>query len=279
MNGELAQAVCLAGHGSSWLAGTGDSVPPALDQENTTFQFVGSLQFHLQAGPTLGESTATTVRDWLLQLRDRGVDRIWLWVPEPKPVTTSGPPMEEHMMAGFANAGRWGLVATGERHAEVWRPFWQVGDREAPESRIWSVRYEGSSTGPVSPPHVDLDRATTRLTAALEAALAFAERHALRTWAGWFERALAVSDEIPFYPDLLPPGYSHEARRLAAMGAQAWVFGGMGSWNDLGFEDESAAAEYEAVSRNLYNAVLVGVEASVDSAFEPPVGPFAGKRP
>lgn len=87
------------------------------------------------------------------------------------------------------------------------------------------------------------------------------------TWAAWFERALAVGDDIPYYPDMLPLGYTYEARHLAALAAQAWVFGGMGSWNDMTFENESATAEYGAVSRDLYNAILVGLVASVDSNF------------
>lgn len=89
-------------------------------------------------------------------------------------------------------------------------------------------------------------------------------------WAAWFERALTVAGDIPGHPDMLPPSYTYEARHLAAMAAQAWVFGGMGSWNDVSFENVATAAEYEAVSRNLYDAVLIALEASADSSYETP---------
>jgi hypothetical protein len=121
VNGELAQVICLASHASGWLAGDGRSEPPALDRVNSTFKFVGSLGFHLAGGSRGQESRADTVTDWLRQLRDRGASRLWLVIPEAKPVTSLGQPVDEHMLAGFANAGRWGLAVTGGRQPELWR--------------------------------------------------------------------------------------------------------------------------------------------------------------
>lgn len=267
MNGELAQVICLASQGSSWLSRGGHSEPPALERENSTFQFVGSIGFHLPAGLSAQEFRADTVTDWLRQLRDRQAARLWLVIPEAKPVTDLGQPVDEHMLAGFANAGRWSLVATGGREAEVWRASWTIGDRDAPGHRIWSVRYEGVYADRVAPQRPDLRGATAQLTVALEVAHDFAIRHAVDTWPEWFERALTVSDEIPYHPDMLSPACTSEARHLAAMAAQAWVFGGMGSWNDVFFEDNAAASEYEAVSRNLYSTVLQALVASVNDDF------------
>lgn len=266
MNGELAQAICLASHGSCWLARAGHSEPPALERENSTFQFVGSVEFHLSAGSSAQGFRADTVTDWLLQLRDRQAERLWLVIPEAKPVADLGQPVDEHMLAGFANAGRWSLVTTGGRQPEEWRASWSVGDRNAPGHRIWSVRYEGVYADRAAPQRPDLRGATAQLTTALEAARDFAMRQAMDTWPAWFERALTVSDDIPYHPDMLPSAYTSEARHLAAMAAQADVFGGMGSWNDVFFAD-NAAAEYEAVSRNLYNAVQLALVASVNDSF------------
>lgn len=271
MNGELAQVICLASHGSSWLAQDGHSDPPALDRENSTFKFVGSLRFHLAGRAPGQESHADTVTDWLRQLRDHGVGRLWLVIPEAKPVTGLGQPVGEHMLVGFVNAGRWGLAATGGRQPEMWRASWGVGDRSAPEHRIWSVDYQGAYLDQVVPQRPDLCTAREQLAKALEAAHEFAARQNLDTWPGWFERALASSRDIPYHPDMLPPVYSSEARHLAAMAAQAWVFGGMGSWNDLGFEDRAVEAEYEEVSRNLYAAVLLALLASVNDDLAVPL--------
>ena len=264
MNGELAQVICLASYGSSWLAHDGHSDPPALDRENSTFKFVGSLGFHLAAGSPGEEFHADTVTDWLRRLRDREVRRLWLVIPEAKPVTGLGHPVGEHMLAGFANAGRWGLAATGERQHEIWRASWAVGDRAAPEHRIWAVHYQGAYLDEVVPQRPDVRSAHEQLARALEAAHEFAARQHLDPWPAWFERALASSRDIPYHPDMLPPDYTSEAHQLAAMAARAWVFGGMGSWNDLGFEDKAVQAEYDEVSRNLYAAVLLAMLASVN---------------
>jgi len=248
------------------LAGAGDTEPPALDLESSTFRFVGSLAFHIGSGMSAPEADAATVGDWLRQLRDRQARRLWLFVAAPKPTQGAAPPAEEHQLVGFANAGRWFLLVTGGRLCEIWRASWTVGDRNAPAQRIWSVRYGGAYAEPTTtPPRPDVESATGRLAAVLRQARAFAKRQGLDSWAGWFERALDVGDDAPFHGDMLPPGYPSAARHLTAMAAQAWVFGGMGSWNDLSFEDQTAATEYETISRNLYRAIQVALVASVNT--------------
>jgi hypothetical protein len=265
VNGELAQMICLSSHGSSWLAQPTLSDPPPLDRVNSTFQFVGSLAFGLAGGRAADEFQADTVTDWLRRLRDRGVARLWLDIPEAKPVTGRGGPVDEQMLAGFANAGRWSLAATGGPSNEIWHATWTVGDRAAPDRRIWSVRYEGAHADLVTPQRPDLLRARSHLTEALQAAQDFATRQQMEAWPAWFQAALAGDPEIPYHPDLLPAGYTTEAWQLAAMAVKAWVFGGMGSWNDVYLDDRQAEAEYEATSRNLYSALLRALLASVNS--------------
>lgn len=269
VNGELAQVICLSAFGSSWLAQPALLDPPGLDRENSTFQFVGSLEFRLRSGSGAYELRADTVADWLRQLRHRGVARLWLAVPEATPVTGLGRPEDEQMLAGFANVGRWGLATTGGGSGEAWHATWIVGDRAAPERRIWSVRYDGTCVDRLIPQRPDLRSARRALTEALQSARNFATRQQMETWPSWFERALAGDSDIPYHPDMLPAGYTGEARQLVAMAAKAWVFGGMGSWNDVYFDDRYAAAEYAAVSRSLYSALLRALLASVNSEIDP----------
>jgi hypothetical protein len=91
----------------------------------------------------------------------------------------------------------------------------------------------------------------------------------MESWPAWFEGALEGGPDIPYHPDLLPAGYTSEARQLAAMAVKAWVFGGMGSWNDVYFDDRQVAAEYAAISQNLYGALLRALLASVNSEIDP----------
>jgi hypothetical protein len=81
-----------------------------------------------------------------------------------------------------------------------------------------------------------------------------------------FERSLALLDTDGGETDLLPAtGYGLEARRLLVSADHAWVFGRMGSWNDLGFDDKAVQSEYEARTRELFAAVLGGIVTATNS--------------
>ncbi len=60
-------------------------------------------------------------------------------------------------------------------------------------------------------------------------------------------------------------GYSLDARQLLAMASRAWVFGGMGSWNDIGFTDAARNEEYRRVSQELYRAVTDAIRDAANS--------------
>ncbi len=268
VNGELAQCVYLASHGSTWLAGGATGLPsPDLGQESWAFQFVGSVEFQLTVASGR-EYRASTAAAWLGQLRDRRVARIWLVIPDARPTTVGGISVGEHQLAGFANAGRWSLLAAGRQQPEIWRASWTVHDRQAADRRIWAVRYEGSSVDRVMPQRPELHAAATQLSWALVAARDFAVRQDLGGWAEQFERCLGLTeDDSADQARLLPPSYAPAAHRLLATADQAWVFGGMGSWNDLGFADAAVEQEYQQISRDLYGAVLAAILASTNCDF------------
>ena len=50
---------------------------------------------------------------------------------------------------------------------------------------------------------------------------------------------------------MTPPMAPLPAAQLLGAAQSAWVFGGMGSWNDLGFEGEDQAL-YDRLSEELY---------------------------
>lgn len=58
-----------------------------------------------------------------------------------------------------------------------------------------------------------------------------------------------------YHKDLYVPGSLCKSAEAMLDAAQsAWVFGGMGSWNDMGFDGQEQR-EYESVSEELFNAV------------------------
>jgi hypothetical protein len=258
VNGELAEVIGLATHGSRWLS-DGNGEPPALDQSNSTFQFVGAVQFLIAREGRFGRDERTAaVQDWLRARRSAGIDRMYLVIPG-VPST-----VDQHSLAALANAGQWGLLGVGKRQSEVWRATWTVANRDAPDRRIWSVSYNGTRATPAAPQCLDIEDAAAALRHHLENAQAFAEQEELGSWVEWFRRALNDVDEIPYHDDMLPDSFGGEPRRLVAMATRSWVFGGMGSWNDLGFADPDVRQHYENLSRLLYGAVLRAFVAGVN---------------
>jgi hypothetical protein len=55
-----------------------------------------------------------------------------------------------------------------------------------------------------------------------------------------------------------------EAKQLLASAQAAWVFGGMGSWNDLGF-DGNDQQEYTALSDELFLLLNQAIGATVNT--------------
>lgn len=263
MNGELANAIALALHGSAWLLQE-NAAPPDLERVNTTFQYIGRTTFEPPARRLRRAAPIGTSGEWLSWLRKGGATRIWLTLPA---ATGALPP---HVASAFAHGGQWGLLATGGRPS-LWIPSWEVGDRDAPDNRIWSVRLVGSWADDLdapSPPHVDDAAEALRLS--LIDAGDVARGQNLDFWANWFDEAIRcweVDDtEIPFHPDMAPgASVSTEAFRLLAMATKSWVFGGMGSWNDVWLEEPAAQGRIDEVSRRLYEHMLEAFVAATNT--------------
>lgn len=117
MNGDLLAAVALASHGTVWLRRAEGVSAPDLERTSPLFQLVRSVTFQ--------PSGVVGVGPWLISLRERHTDRIWLVVHEDAP-----PALPSHLAAAFAGGGAWLLLATGPDLVEAWTSMWDVGDPE-----------------------------------------------------------------------------------------------------------------------------------------------------
>ncbi|HXJ64636.1 MAG TPA: hypothetical protein VNN79_12850 [Actinomycetota bacterium] len=257
MNGELAQVVCLAGAGSAWLAGPGDAPTTEAQVSHWSFRYVGDIEFAHDDGPE-----ASSVAGWLAGLRERGVSRLWLTTGDVGPVQHRRGPFAERYLVAFAGAGTWSLIATG-RTNEVWRSSWEVADLHAPDQRIWHVAYRGATIDePVEPPRPDIGASADRLRDAIGTIREFAAANGAEEWVGVFDTALGGGTGAD--RDLLPDAYPAAARELCATASGAWVFGGMGSWNDLSFQGP-LREQYERVSEDLYLSALDAMVAATNA--------------
>lgn len=274
MNGSLAEMVALVAHGNVFLAHGGS--PPQLAGTNSTFQHVPTLRFvyplsQLHDASTSSPSGATSdavqrspapdvasTGDWFQSLKDCGVGRLWL--------------------ARFQRRGAIKGFLDEEIYAETAEAAWRW--RRSSEStltddglrsRVLGVTYRGTAADGPRPDLPELASARQELAHALRGAIQFASEARLRIWPELLEAAYSqlqsVTPQLSYNPDILPAdGYSLEARQLLAAGDAAWVFGGMGSWNDLVF-DGALKDQYRRITHELLDAVMNAIVAATN-AFE-----------
>ena len=229
-----------------------------LGMANDAFKFTRSLEFE-------GHGEADT---WLESLASSGVERLWLVVdPSLLPPVTA----EQHTWRdqfAFVNAmnARVGLLAGDS----LWRGCATAAATPGPDNRGWDVVYKAVDA-PMRPTAPPLGDAIDRLEAALNRASSFACMHPeLHRWEELFAKAKALGSaedpNPPYYRDLFPKaGYTAGSRRLAVMAQAGWVFGGMGSWNDMGFEAPETEQDFQNVTSELFSAILLALIAAVNS--------------
>ncbi len=94
-----------------------------------------------------------------------------------------------------------------------------------------------------------------------------ASRLSYDNWPAVFGKALDALEGKPgtALPTALRPpyyaAYPKEAQRLLAAAYSGWVFGGMGSWNDVVFSDLEDQAEYDRLTPALYQSLCHAIVA------------------
>ena len=269
MNGELAQVVTLVAYGNHLL--TGNDVDLS---SNSTFQYLFSIKFarYKSNKDKSGDVVAGSISEWFAFLRSNQVSRLWnvafAW---------DRPDMPEHIAASFAGGVARAIQADLPGGYELWYPLWQTG---GPQDKPWNVEYRGlmfaNSHVYPSPPVAFVKG---ELQKAITDAVSFSRKPEVGAgfWADHFTKSLDLLESpapvMPYHPDMLPDtGFDLEARQVMAAAAQAYVFGGMGSWNDMGFADKNLNNEYEKITKELYEAVKMSIVIASNSYTKKQVG-------
>jgi hypothetical protein len=270
MQTALAQMVALTGYGNAAIHGE-QSLP--FSSTNSTCQFCEGIKFiaggKIENGVRQVLNLSDSPDEWLRSLPKRGIKGLRLQMR-----ARNNPQLSDRLSAGFVGGGReWKIEGLRRDSAsEFWLSKWEVGNKGAADRRIWRVTY-GLCEVSKTPPQTlrSLEEIIIDLHSALIEIRAFSETNRCGSFAGYFTDGLrALEDpkaDIGFHKDLFPTGTISDAGQSvlkAAMGA--WVFGGMGSWNDMGFDGEKQI-EYERVSDKLFNLLNEGVEAATTSSF------------
>jgi len=102
--------------------------------------------------------------------------------------------------------------------------------------------------------------------------LAFSKKHDCGGFTTCFNRAMETLDSggakrHGYHKDLAVTGtVPGVAEALLDSAQSAWVFGGMGSWNDLGFEGVEQQ-EYDRVSQQLFSALNETIQIAANASY------------
>lgn len=270
MNGPIAQIVALACYGNTVLGGRETKT---FFPENSTCTFCDKVNFIVVEKSFLGKfkekEVAKTPDEWFAYLKTHGVLGIRL-----SHISKNDPNISDRMSAGFiGGGGTWAMeVILPKGRSRYWVARWEVWNQNAPNKRIWRVTYSQFSevkTTEVKP--ADLADVTKELEKAIQEIHTFSEKHDCSGFTKWFADALDTihskgKNLYGYHKDLALPGIlSDEANMILHACQKSWVFGGMGSWNDMGFDGEEQK-EYERVSdqhfRVVNKAIIAGANAS-----------------
>ena len=269
MNGPIAQLVALTCHANAVLRRSGK--PTGFFPDNSTCRFCDRISFIENRKSWIGKPhenlVASTPDDWFRHLAQKQTLGVRLLRR-----SQNHPQFPDRMTAGFVGGGGdWMLGARYPASTGYWMARWEVWNRDAPEQRIWRVTYGLVESRPDPPgPGPNLSDAASAFKSALVRIHAFSLAHDCGGFTDCFSCALqSLTEETAthgYHQDLFVSGtLSPLAAAVLDASQSAWVFGGMGSWNDMSFDGDDGK-EYEAASGQLFSALNTAICAATNES-------------
>lgn len=273
MNGHIAMAVAIVCAGNRFLRGgdIGEFWPDA-----PVFNYMKLVEF--RTPPASGNDAdgyplvASDPTEWFETLKPRCQG---LRLHQTAPTRGPGQQLDvpDRMLAGFVGGGqRWLVETAGESESELWEAFHRIGDRNDPQRRIWKCTHirqarAGRAELDADAARLQLDGAVARLRKSLVHIETYARDEKYDSFADIFNAATDTLDAgkpMAGEEDPMAAYTGFNARQAAVFEAcsRAWVFGGMGSWNDLG-----GGERYDRVSQSLYDSLNDCISALANSTF------------
>ena len=228
MNFHLAQLVAIARHANAHLKGR------KIDRESLDIVCTPCKRIAFAVfGDGQVQRIAKSPRDWFAALEKKGAYEVRLI----HQTYDDDHPLPEHIAVAFEGSDEdWAMeVLMPENKSHFWFARWEDGGKPG-------VSYGLMAMAETQPQAVsDIETASRELKQALENIHRFAQKHACNPFTGHFATALHT----------LQRG---GADALNEACNTAWVFGGMGSWNDMGFSGKDGE-EYDRVTRQLHTRI------------------------
>jgi hypothetical protein len=268
MNGPIAQIAALTCHANFHLQMA--DAPPRFFPENSTTQYCEYVRFvevkNAMTKPE-EEEVALNPNDWFNYLAGAMGLRLWC-DPGHNP-----PGMTDRLSAGLVGGGRiWTMEARYPKGSRFWCARWEVGDQNAADDRIWRVKYGRVASGPTRPlDPLAVNKIYPDLLAALKDIRAFSAAQEQGPFTDCFAHAIETLEtggrmRHGYHRDLAPEGALRPEDEAVLDACQsAWVFGAMGSWNDLSFEGANQQV-YERLSDRAFDLCCNAIAAAATSS-------------
>ena len=269
MTGTLAQLIALTSYGNHFLRK--GELEPEFYPGNSTFQFCDHVDFREMSKLFFFSKYSEKIIcqdpiEWFNFLKKEKTKKLHLFY-RPSEDLKMG---KDYKLAGFVGGGgTWMIEQRCQNYSYYWQARWTFNSEEKEKAKKWTVNYARFSRKILSTnADQSLERLREEFRKALSEIASFAAAQNLHGWANTFQKALyeltnLTPGEAYYHKDLVPKSdFTINNLQLLFSAAMAWVFGGMGSWNDLTFDDPEAGQRYDELSERLYtclNAVLVGV--------------------
>lgn len=257
MNVSILQMVSVVSYSNAYL---NDRLPEISNQGEKISMYCNKVLFHI---PVVGDKNQYTTQapiDWFISLKFRGVKQVKLFYQ-----SFAKPNTPEYMTAGFVGGGGvWMVETVLEDRSEFWYSKWEVNEdkRQLGADRVWDVIYRLAPIHELASTKYDVTVQSIALASVLEELVTFCKQEELSNWEAIFSGAKSVLENkkpssAAYLKDMIVEGgYTDEALALMEAADRAYVFGGMGSWNDVGqLSDDAQEQKYKELSAQLY-AVL-----------------------
>jgi len=209
---------------------------------------------------------ASDANKWFSYLKDQGAKKLKLFYKESEHID-----LPDHISSAFVGGGsQWFIEVQFDSTSDLYLSGWAPSDNMGiGRGKTHYLRFNRDMTH-LDDPSLSVSDAREKLRTILGELAEFSRRFEhVKHWANNFKNALNTLDKFePTAEDEFLPAriYPKEARQLIEAAFASWVFGGMGSWNDMAHMAMSADnhKSHAQLSEELYSAICDAVVAAVN---------------
>jgi hypothetical protein len=214
------------------------------------------------------------------------------WIERLKEIGASGtrvlrlsqptPGLADRLAVALAGGGgRWMIEVEHSQGFDYWESRWDVVDgmKQVTYGRVLRNHQRVVTKPPFEEP-LTIRNLSDWLTQILLALAEIAEQQQLKHFAQIFrEASLILTDPNTGFDHVMtyPSQVKESADRLLAACLKAWVFGGMGSWNDVVF-DENLAERAESLSDDLFAFLCLSLVEGINQTYPSAIPLIAKER-